>query len=96
MPALTFLRTQEAIAKFGWTVLHHYPYSPDLAQSDFYLFGLLKGTLRGTMFEDYENVICAVRTWLREQEMRWYREGLHALASRWRKAVDLDGDYVDK
>jgi len=41
-------------------------------------------------------VILAVRTWLREQERRWYREGIHALASRWRKAVDLDGDYVEK
>jgi hypothetical protein len=37
-----------------------------------------------------------VRTWLREQEMSWYREGLHALVSRWRKAVDLDGAYVEK
>ena len=26
----------------------------------------------------------------------WYREGMHALVSRWRKAVDLDGDYVEK
>jgi histone-lysine N-methyltransferase SETMAR len=68
--------------QIGWTVLHHPPYSPDLAPSDFHLFGLLKGTLRGTMFEDYENVICAVRTWLREQEMSWYREGLYALVSR--------------
>jgi len=41
-------------------------------------------------------VILAVRTWLREQERSWYREGIHALASLWRKAVDLDGDYVEK
>ena len=40
--------------------------------------------------------ILAVRTWLREQERSWYREAIHALASRWRKAVDLDGDYVEK
>jgi histone-lysine N-methyltransferase SETMAR len=72
------------------------PYSPDLAQSDFHLFGLLKGTLHGTRFEDDENVIRAVRTRLSEQEMSWYRESLHALVSRWRKAVDLDGDYVEK
>jgi hypothetical protein len=30
------------------------------------------------------------------QEMSWYREGLHALVSCWRKAVDLDGDYEEK
>jgi hypothetical protein len=41
-------------------------------------------------------VICAVRTRLHEQETSWYREGMHALVSRWRKAVDVDGDYVKK
>jgi len=92
----TSLRTQEAIAKFGWTVLPHPPYSPDLAPSDFHLFGPLKDTLHGTSFEDDESVVHAVRTWLREQKTRWYREGMHALVSHWRKAVDVDGDYVEK
>jgi len=52
----TSLRTQEAISKFGWTVLPHPPYSPDLALSDFHLFGPLKDTLHGTRFEDDESV----------------------------------------
>jgi hypothetical protein len=26
----------------------------------------------------------------------WYREGMHALVSHWRKAVDVDGDYVER
>jgi hypothetical protein len=53
-------------------------------------------------FRKWRNVIRAVRTWLREQETSWYREGMHALFSRWRKAVDVrgwtyvDGDYVEK
>ena len=64
-------------------------YSPDLAPSDFHLFGPLKDALRGSKFEDDKSVIPAVRTWLRELERSWYREGIHALASRWRKAVDL-------
>jgi len=41
-------------------------------------------------------VIRAVRTWLREQETSWYREGMHALVSRGRKAVDVHRDYVEK
>jgi len=48
------------------------------------------------MFEDDESVIRAVRTWLPEQETSWYREGMHALVSRWRKSVDVHGDYVEK
>jgi hypothetical protein len=42
-----------------------------------------------------ETEILAVRTWLREQETSWYREGVHALVSRWCKAIDLDGDFVE-
>ena len=79
----TSLRTQEEITKFGWTVLPHPPYSPNLGPPDFHLFGPQKDTLRGTRFEDDERMICAVRTWLREQEMSWYREGMLPLVSRW-------------
>jgi len=39
----TSLRTQEAITKFGRTVLPHPPYSPDLAPSDFHLFWAIEG-----------------------------------------------------
>ena len=77
-------------------MLPHPPYSPDLAPSDFHLFGPLKYTQRGTRFENGDSVIRTVRTWLREQETSWYREGMHALVSRWRKAVDMNGDYVEK
>jgi hypothetical protein len=38
----------------------------------------------------------SARTWLREQETSWYREGMHDLVSPWRKAVDVDEDYVEK
>jgi len=41
-------------------------------------------------------MIRAVRTWLRVQETSWYMEGMHALVSCWRKAIDVDGDYVEK
>jgi len=36
-------------------------------------------TLRVARFEDDKSVILAVRTWLREQERSWYREGIHVV-----------------
>ena len=48
------------LTKFGWTVLSHPPYSPDLASSDFLQFGLLKGLL-GHHFFDNNAVIDAVK-----------------------------------
>jgi transposase len=93
----TNLRTREYITKMGWTVLPHPPYSPDLAPSDLHLFGSLKDALRGTHFEDDEQrVIEAVRKWLGGQDKSWYQQRIYALVPRWRKAVQIDGDYVEK
>ncbi|GFS22344.1 mariner transposase [Elysia marginata] len=35
----TSIRTRETFASFGWTTLPHPSYSPDLAPSDYRLFG---------------------------------------------------------
>jgi hypothetical protein len=56
----------------------------------------LDAGFREIRLQEADSVIRAVRTWLREQETSWYREGMHAIVSRWRKAVDVDGDYVEK
>jgi histone-lysine N-methyltransferase SETMAR len=58
----TSLKTREAITKFGWTVLPHPPYSPDLAPSDFHLLIALKSALHSVKFMTDDNVISAVRT----------------------------------
>jgi hypothetical protein len=39
----------------------HPPYSPDLAPSDFYLFGYAKGYLTGPLFEGADEFIEAVQ-----------------------------------
>ena len=39
--------TSESIAKMGWEVLPHPSYSPDLANSDYHLFGFVKYQLFG-------------------------------------------------
>jgi histone-lysine N-methyltransferase SETMAR len=92
----TSLRTREHITKMGWTVLPHPPYSPYLAPSDFHLSGSLKDALHGTHFEDDNSVIEAVRKWLRRQDKSWYRQGMHALVPHRCKAVQVDGDNVEK
>ena len=57
----TSLKTLEIINCFGWTTISHPPYLPDLAPSDFHLFGLLKESLRGRYFSSDEKVKTAVR-----------------------------------
>ncbi|PSN52625.1 hypothetical protein C0J52_14592, partial [Blattella germanica] len=67
-----------------------------LAPSNFRLFGPLKEAIRGKRYDNDEQVLGDVRTWLRERPAEWYRAGIHALTKRWRKAIDLNGDYVEK
>jgi hypothetical protein len=45
----------------GWEVLPHPSYSPDLAPSDYHLFGFVKDQLRGQRFESREAIQKVVR-----------------------------------
>jgi hypothetical protein len=68
----TSLRTQEAIAKYSWTLLCHPPRVLIWRRQIFAFFGSLKNAMNGTRFEDDESVIRALRTRLREQDTSWY------------------------
>ena len=49
----------------GWEVLPHPYYSPDLALSDYQLFGFVKDQLRGQRYWTTETIQQAVRQCLR-------------------------------
>jgi len=68
-------QTTATLRSFMWVVLQHPPYSPDLAPSDFQLFGPLKHHLSGERFPDGGVVETAVRTWFRQQPKEFYAAG---------------------
>ena len=78
--------------------LTHPPYSPDLAPSDFHLFGPLKKSMKEIHFQTDEEVKAAVSNWLRTQSTEFYAKGIDNLISRWNKCVAIakEGDYVEK
>lgn len=88
--------TQETIHKMGWEILHHPPYSPDLAPSDFHLFGPLKEALRGKKFGNNEDVKNFVGKWLKQQDKDFFAAGIKKLVNRWDKCINVGGDYVEK
>jgi hypothetical protein len=71
----------------------HPPYSPDLAPSDFSLFGYLKDRLQ-QQFEDGDQLFDAViaLTWTIEKVtlQRAFLEWMERL----RRCIDTNGDYV--
>lgn len=88
--------TTAAIEAKGWTILPHPPYSPDLAPSDFHMFGPLKDYLRGQKFTDDSAVENAVRAWVRQCEPEFFENGFLSWKTRWDKCIACDGDYVEK
>uniref|UniRef100_A0A4W6C880 Histone-lysine N-methyltransferase SETMAR n=1 Tax=Lates calcarifer TaxID=8187 RepID=A0A4W6C880_LATCA len=92
----TAAQTVQTINELGWELFPHPPYSPDLAPSDFHLFGPLKAFTRGTKFESDDEVKSVVSDWLRHQSKDFYAEGIQKLVHRWEKCVTVLGDYVEK
>jgi transposase len=86
----------ETIQKLKWNVLPHPPYSPDLAPSDYHLFGPLKEYLGRKRFCNNEEVIHDVRKWLHRQPKDFFLSGIRKLPDRWRKCIAKQGDYVEK
>jgi histone-lysine N-methyltransferase SETMAR len=58
----TAAHTVDTLRALKFEVLKHPPYSPDLAPSDFHLFGPLKEHMRGQKFADDNEVLEAVQS----------------------------------
>jgi transposase len=73
----------ETIEKMGWEIIEHPPHSPDLAPSDFHLFGKLKEHLSGKRFASDQEVENETRNWLTNLDANFYAEGILKLVSCW-------------
>jgi hypothetical protein len=73
-------RTMDTIQKLKWNVLPLPPYSPDLAPSDYHLFGSLKENVGGKFFRNNDEVIQDVQEWLHWQPKDFVLSG-HPQAS---------------
>ena len=92
----TATATVSTIEELRFECIPHPPYSPDLAPSDFHVFGPLKDALGGTQFRDDDEVRSAVHEWLRTRPKEFFSRGIYALVKCWRKCIVLEGDYVEQ
>jgi histone-lysine N-methyltransferase SETMAR len=79
---ITANRKRELLRRYNWEVLDHHPYSPDLAPSDFHLFGPLKKHLGGRRFETDGEVQQAVMSWLQTLDTHFFYAEIDALVYR--------------
>jgi histone-lysine N-methyltransferase SETMAR len=88
--------TLEILRKLKWKVMEHPAHSPDLAPSDFHLFGPFKEALGWRRFQCDKDVKNAVHQWLRAQPKTLYYDGIKKLAGHWKKCTEKQGEYVVK
>jgi hypothetical protein len=64
--------------------------------SDFHLFGKLKEHLKDQRFSCDEEVESAVRKWFEKHSTNFLKDGFKKLLQRWRKCIEVRGDFIEK
>jgi len=90
--------TVETLHKLKFEVLARPPYRPDLAPSDYQLFGPLKEALRGRRFTSDQELKEAALAWLAAypKTIFFSSEGIKKFVQRWKKCIEKQGDHVEK
>jgi histone-lysine N-methyltransferase SETMAR len=86
---------QNLMQRWGWEVLAHPPYSPDLASCDYWLFSRVKEHLREKRFELEDDINTAVTASLNHLSKNEYRAAIDRLPRIWEKCVDSAGNYIE-
>ena len=88
-------QTQLAIQQLGFSTIPHPPYSPDLAPSDYWLFGEMAKHTRGRRWVNIQELAGAVGRWSKSTPKEWFARGLEQLETRWQRCVSMKGAYVE-
>jgi histone-lysine N-methyltransferase SETMAR len=85
----------EILEKYGWQVLPHPPYSPDMSPIDFDLSPKLKKPLRGKRFRSSEEVSNEATRVIRRINNEGVLTGIQDLPKRWTAVIKHNGDYIE-
>ena len=86
---------KQFLAQRKVTVLHHPPYSPDLAPADYFLFPKVKSHLKGRLFDSISDIQEAVTSTLNTIAKDELYKSIQKLYYRANLCVQLGGTYVE-
>lgn len=94
-PIHNAVTVKDEMEDLGLARAPHPPYSPDLAPSDFYLFGALKSRIKGIEFRDCDEI----KEWIMDEFERIPSDELRRVFRLWamrlEACIELDGHYVE-
>jgi hypothetical protein len=83
------------LEKYGWQVLPHLPYSPDMSPPAFDLFPKLKKPLHGKRFRSIEKVYNEVIRVIGRIKNEGFFMGIQDLPKRWTAVIRHNGDCIE-
>ncbi len=86
----------ELLAKYGWEILPHPAYSPDMSPCDYNLNPKLKELMCGTRFGDIQELIARLTQEIRRVNKEALLHGIQKLPTRREKCIALQGDYIEE
>lgn len=91
----TSILVKKTLEEFGWEVLPHPPYSPDIAPSDYHLFRSMQHGLSEQRFNNLLDVKKWLDDWVNSKEENFFYRGIHLLPERWENVISNDGHYFE-
>jgi len=88
------LTTRQKLLQFGWDVLLHPPYLPDIPSSDFHLFRSLQKSLIRQNFTSLEDCKKHLEEFFAYKTRKFWEDGIFKLLERWRKVVEKNCEYI--
>jgi len=88
--------TIEKAEELGFEMLPHPPYSPDLAPSDFFLFGYIKTMLKNKYFESVKTLMNEIALILGNIQQELIIKAMEEWVERLKTVISSFGDYIDE
>jgi hypothetical protein len=85
----TSARIRALVGHFKWELFDHPPYSPDLTLSDYHLFTYLKSWLGSQCFNNNEQLMKGVKTWLISQVADISDTGIQKLITQYKCLIPV-------
>ena len=86
----------EKVDELGFILLEHPPYSPDIAPSDFWLFGFINEKRKGTVASNEEELIFQIREILSKIDSTVLGNVFKEWIRRLNMVIEGNGEYLPK
>ena len=87
--------TTTTAQKIGFCMLRHPPYSPDIAPSDFFLFGYIKEKLKNCHYGSTDRLMTAIYNIIDGIPPELIANVMRNWISRLHMVIESDGDYIE-